>query len=115
MTRMARGSSIRSSRENRLARSFRELRVMRSEDAAPGSLPFLKESSRRGWRNSGELEIRGPWIASQYYESSDQAHRWTPDGWFRTGDVATIDEEGSSKSWIARRHRKIRRRVDQLG
>jgi acyl-CoA synthetase (AMP-forming)/AMP-acid ligase II len=47
--------------------------------------------------SSGEIEIRGPWIASSYYESPDQAHRWTEDGWFRTGDVATMDEDGYVK------------------
>jgi fatty-acyl-CoA synthase len=46
---------------------------------------------------SGEIEIRGPWIVSSYYESPDQAHRWAPDGWFRTGDVATMDEDGYVK------------------
>src|SRR6266705_3188214 len=46
---------------------------------------------------SGEIEIRGPWVAANYYESPDQAHRWTSDGWFRTGDVATMDEEGYVK------------------
>jgi len=43
---------------------------------------------------SGEIEIRGPWVAASYHESPDQAHRWTDDGWFRTGDVATMDEDG---------------------
>jgi fatty-acyl-CoA synthase len=47
--------------------------------------------------SSGEIEIRGPWIAASYYESPDQAHRWSADGWFRTGDVATMDEEGYVK------------------
>jgi fatty-acyl-CoA synthase len=43
------------------------------------------------------LEVRGPWVASHYYESPDQAHRWTDDGWFKTGDVATVDEDGVVK------------------
>jgi len=46
---------------------------------------------------SGELEIRGPWIAGEYYKAPEMADRWTADGWFRTGDVATIDEEGYVK------------------
>ena len=48
-------------------------------------------------RLRGELEIRGPWIAASYYNAPDQSHRWTADGWFRTGDVATMDEEGYIK------------------
>lgn len=41
----------------------------------------------------GELQVRGPWITSGYHNDprSDQAFM---DGWFRTGDVATIDAEG---------------------
>jgi fatty-acyl-CoA synthase len=41
----------------------------------------------------GELEVRGPWVASAYYggEGSD---RFTEDGWFRTGDLVTITERG---------------------
>ena len=42
----------------------------------------------------GELEVRGPSIASAYYESDDGADRWTDDGWFKTGDVVTIHPDG---------------------
>jgi len=65
---------------------FVEIRLMRPEGEAP-------------WDGvtSGEIEIRGPWIAASYYQSPDQAHRWTDDGWFRTGDVATMDEDGYVK------------------
>jgi fatty-acyl-CoA synthase len=45
---------------------------------------------------TGELQVRGPWIASSYY-NLDQADKWTDDGWFRTGDVGTIDSEGYLK------------------
>ncbi len=48
----------------------------------------------------GELEVRGPWVASGYYEGdgagpNDAAERWTGDGWFRTGDVVTIGADGT--------------------
>lgn len=44
----------------------------------------------------GELLIRGPWIADEYYrdDRTEQAFR---DGWLYTGDVATVDEEGVIK------------------
>ena len=42
----------------------------------------------------GELEVRGVWIASGYYDDESQADRWTDDGWFKTGDIVTIDERG---------------------
>lgn len=41
----------------------------------------------------GELEVRGPWIASAYFNDGD-ASRFTADGWFKTGDISTIDAEG---------------------
>jgi fatty-acyl-CoA synthase len=42
---------------------------------------------------SGEVLIRGPWIAGSYY-GGHSPERWTSDGYFRTGDVARIDEHG---------------------
>ena len=45
----------------------------------------------------GELQVKGPWIADSYYEPDDQIFSWTDDGWFRTGDVVTVDPEGYVK------------------
>jgi fatty-acyl-CoA synthase len=40
-------------------------------------------------KTSGHLQVRGPWIAASYFKREhDDAHR---DGWFDTGDIATID------------------------
>ena len=41
----------------------------------------------------GELVVRGPWVARSYYDNPDRSV-FTADGWFRTGDVVTIDEHG---------------------
>ena len=41
----------------------------------------------------GELEVRGPWVASSYL-GGEGADRFTADGWFKTGDVVTIDAHG---------------------
>jgi fatty-acyl-CoA synthase len=41
----------------------------------------------------GEIQCRGPWIASGYNNDADTT-KITEDGWFRTGDVATIDPDG---------------------
>jgi fatty-acyl-CoA synthase len=41
----------------------------------------------------GELLVRGPWVASSYL-GGEGPDRFTDDGWFKTGDVVTIDAEG---------------------
>ncbi|MCA1667773.1 MAG: long-chain fatty acid--CoA ligase, partial [Thermomicrobia bacterium] len=41
----------------------------------------------------GEVQVRGPWIASSYHHNADPG-KLTDDGWFKTGDVATIDADG---------------------
>jgi fatty-acyl-CoA synthase len=75
---------------------FVDLRVMRTADSEGGPEEKSVEAPWDG-ESPGELEIRGPWIAASYYNAPDQAHRWTGDGWFKTGDVATIDSEGIVK------------------
>jgi fatty-acyl-CoA synthase len=42
----------------------------------------------------GELQIRGPWVSKEYFKLGASAEHFTRDGWFRTGDVSTIDEDG---------------------
>jgi acyl-CoA synthetase (AMP-forming)/AMP-acid ligase II len=43
----------------------------------------------------GELLVRGPWIVNGYFEDAEaSAAAMDEDGWFRTGDVATIDPDG---------------------
>lgn len=42
----------------------------------------------------GELAVRGPWVTGSYYKNPEAADRFTPDGWFLTGDLATIDSQG---------------------
>jgi fatty-acyl-CoA synthase len=41
----------------------------------------------------GELQVRGPWVAAGYYRD-DRSSACFEDGWFKTGDVVTIDSEG---------------------
>jgi len=45
----------------------------------------------------GELEVRGPWIAAAYHDLPEETERWSADGWFRTGDVVTVDVHGYVK------------------
>ncbi|MEC7649621.1 MAG: long-chain fatty acid--CoA ligase [Pseudomonadota bacterium] len=63
-----------------------EIRIMGDDGLAP-------------WDGNtmGELQVRGPWIADTYYNPDDPVFSWTEDGWFRTGDVVTVDKEGYVK------------------
>lgn len=42
----------------------------------------------------GEILLKGPWIADEYFESPEQSAETFRDGWYHTGDIVTIDEEG---------------------
>src|SRR3954469_6680439 len=49
-------------------------------------LPFDGEST-------GELQVRGPWVAAEYYEDPAGPEKFDGE-WLRTGDIAAIDEHG---------------------
>ena len=42
----------------------------------------------------GELEVRGPTVARSYYNAPADVGGFTSDGWFKTGDIVTIDSRG---------------------
>jgi acyl-CoA synthetase (AMP-forming)/AMP-acid ligase II len=42
----------------------------------------------------GALQVRGPWVCSDYFKLDGSSGSHTDDGWFETGDVATIDPQG---------------------
>ncbi len=71
----------------------------RATQGRPAPLVEIRARAEQGlvaWDGAtmGEIEIRGPWIASGYYPGDVAADRWTDDGWFRTGDIATIAPTG---------------------
>jgi fatty-acyl-CoA synthase len=44
----------------------------------------------------GALELRGPLIMREYWDKpADTARAFAPDGWFRTGDIAQLDQFGN--------------------
>jgi acyl-CoA synthetase (AMP-forming)/AMP-acid ligase II len=71
---------------------------MRAKQGKP--LPWVQtrlvgdDGSEVPWdgESTGELEVRGPWIAASYYSDESGADRFH-DGWLRTGDIASIDEQ----------------------
>ena len=57
----------------------------------PGTLTELPWDDKA----TGELQVRGPWIAADYYDVEHSEDSFTPDGWLRTGDVGAIDRHGN--------------------
>jgi fatty-acyl-CoA synthase len=43
--------------------------------------------------STGEIEVRGPWIAARYFHDESGEERFDS-GWLRTGDIAAVDENG---------------------
>jgi fatty-acyl-CoA synthase len=72
---------------------------VRATQGLPG--PFIEVRARGDegfvpWdgESMGELEIRGPWVSGAYFNTEEGADKFTEDGWFKTGDIVTIDENG---------------------
>ena len=72
---------------------------VRATQGLPG--PFIEVRARGdegfvAWdgESMGELEIRGPWVSGAYFNTEEGADKFTEDGWFKTGDIVTIDENG---------------------
>jgi fatty-acyl-CoA synthase len=65
---------------------FFEVRAMGAQEEAPWDGKAM-----------GELQVRGPWVAASYYDLAQESDKWTTDGWFRTGDIVTIDPSGYVK------------------
>lgn len=73
--------------------------AIRAKQGTPVPLVEIRGIDEQGkeipWdgKTFGELEVRGPWIINSYFNderSKDSFH----DGWFKTGDVVTIDPDG---------------------
>ena len=79
-----------------------DLLALRAKQGTP--LPFVEVRGIEGGREvpwdgqtMSELQVRGPWVAASYHNPPANCESWTDDGWFRTGDVVTIDPEGYIK------------------
>ncbi|MDG6988869.1 MAG: long-chain fatty acid--CoA ligase [Nitrososphaerota archaeon] len=71
----------------------------RAKQGIPAPLVEVRVVNDRGmapWdgKTTGELQVRGPWVAARYHNLPEAGENWSEDGWFRTGDVAAIDAEG---------------------
>ena len=56
--------------------------------------PLTLEQVAWNGQDRGEMQVAGPWIARGYYNDDRSPDSFTPDGYLRTGDVVTVDEEG---------------------
>jgi fatty-acyl-CoA synthase len=55
-----------------------------------------KELPKDG-KTPGEVLIRGPWITAKYHDAPGSEAQFTMDGYWRSGDVGTLDENGYLK------------------
>ncbi|MGY1711893.1 long-chain fatty acid--CoA ligase [Geodermatophilus sp. SYSU D00758] len=78
----------------------------KADQRARAGIPFLGVEARivdaetfepQPWddKATGELQVRGPWCAQDYYNPDAGVTLTTDDGWMRTGDVAAMDSFGS--------------------
>jgi fatty-acyl-CoA synthase len=68
-----------------------EARIVDDEAGAENGIP-----NEQPWDGEaqGELQVRGPWVISAYYNDDRSPQSFSADGWLKTGDVAVIDPEG---------------------
>lgn len=75
-----------------------DIRVMQGLTVPGLEVKLINENGDVPWdgETMGELLVKGPWIASEYYkdERTKDAFR---DGWFHTGDIAVMNEDGYLK------------------
>jgi fatty-acyl-CoA synthase len=62
-----------------------EMRIADTETG--GLLPWDDKST-------GEVQVRGPWVARQYFRTDGPGEQFTEDGWLRTGDVGAMSPLG---------------------
>jgi fatty-acyl-CoA synthase len=72
---------------------------MRAKQGVPGAFIEVRARGDEGFvawdgESMGELEVRGPWVSAAYFNTDEGADKFTEDGWFRTGDIVTIEPGG---------------------
>lgn len=78
------------------AEEYARLRVKAGLPVFGVELKIVDDSNRElPWdgRSFGALKVRGPWVCKSYFKGEGNSS-FDPDGWFDTGDVATIDPQG---------------------
>ncbi|MDS9472815.1 long-chain fatty acid--CoA ligase [Sporosarcina pasteurii] len=75
-----------------------DIRAMQGLTVPGLEVKLINEDGEVPWdgKTMGELLIRGPWIADEYYKDERTAKAFK-DGWFYTGDIAVMTEDGYLK------------------
>ena len=60
----------------------------------PGSVGVASVGVEVRLADSGEVEVRSPFLMDGYFEDGDATSAALVDGWYRTGDLGVIDDEG---------------------
>ncbi len=64
------------------------VRAVTTDGRPTGSVELRRDEA------TGELLVRGPELFSGYTDPARNVDAFTDDGWFRTGDIGAIDEQG---------------------
>ncbi|HET9075756.1 MAG TPA: long-chain fatty acid--CoA ligase [Acidimicrobiales bacterium] len=88
-------------RSNRAGGSDDELADVRATQGVAAPMVELRiadpdSGEKLPWdgETSGEVQVRGPWIARRYYNDPRGDSQFTADGWLRTGDVGVVTPDG---------------------
>jgi fatty-acyl-CoA synthase len=88
-------------RSERAGATEEELADLRATQGMPAPLVELRIAEPEGgsvlpWdgKATGEVQVRGPWIARSYYNDPRGDGQFTADGWLRTGDVGVVTPDG---------------------
>jgi fatty-acyl-CoA synthase len=63
-------------------------------------LRIVRDEITQPWDGvaQGEIQIRGASVTGRYFNRPDADDCWTSDGWFRTGDIGSVSDEGYVKA-----------------
>ncbi|WP_433742469.1 long-chain fatty acid--CoA ligase [Falsibacillus pallidus] len=91
-------STITSSMEGALGEDLIDIRAKQGLVVPGLEIKVINENGEVPWDGNtmGELIIRGPWVAEEYYRD-ERSKSTFKDGWLYTGDIATINKQGCIK------------------